>query len=73
MSWPCASVLFGAVDMAHSIKGLRVSLGLLTLDGVDYGRGQNPTLGCVDIQIDSAERHPRDYQGSIAEGGRIVR
>ena len=30
--------------------------------GVDYGRGQNPTLGRVDIQIDSAERHPRDYQ-----------
>ena len=32
------------------------------LIGVDYGRGQNPTLGRVDIQIDSAERHPRDYQ-----------
>ena len=30
--------------------------------GVDYGGGQNPTLERVDIQIDSAERHPRDYQ-----------
>ena len=39
-------------------KALTSLVGL----ALDYGRGQNPTLGRVDIQIDSAERHPRDYQ-----------